>query len=105
MRRVGPSRLARSPAAPSLSTTKGESTMAIWDDVLNDRDREVYAQFRGAKELGKRPALVVVDVNYAFTGLQSEPILESIKTFRTSCGEVAWEVVPRLQKLIAVARE
>jgi len=79
--------------------------MAIWDDVLTGMDREVYAQFRGTKELGKKPALVVVDVNYAFTGLKSEAILDSMKTFITSCGEVAWEAVPKLQKLIAAARE
>jgi nicotinamidase-related amidase len=79
--------------------------MAIWDDVLTGMDREVYEQFRGTKELGKRPALVVVDVNYAFTGLQSEPILDSIKTFRTSCGEYAWQAIPRLQALIAAARQ
>jgi nicotinamidase-related amidase len=79
--------------------------MAIWDDVLTGMDREVYDQFRGSKELGRKPALVVVDVNYAFTGLQSEPILDSIKTFRTSCGEVAWQAIPRLQALIKTARE
>jgi nicotinamidase-related amidase len=79
--------------------------MAIWDDVLSGMDREVYDQFRGTKELGRKPALVVVDVNYAFTGLQDEPILDSIKTFRTSCGEVAWQAIPRLQALIKAARE
>jgi nicotinamidase-related amidase len=79
--------------------------MAIWDDVLSGMDRQVYEQFRGTKELGKRPALVVVDVNYAFTGLQSEPILESIQTFRTSCGEAAWQAIPKLQALIAGARQ
>jgi maleamate amidohydrolase len=79
--------------------------MAIWDDVLTGMDRQVYDQFRGTKELGKRPALVVIDVNYAFTGLQSEPILDSIKTFRTSCGEAAWEAIPKLQALIKSARE
>ena len=79
--------------------------MAVWDDVLTGRDREVYEQFRGTKELGRRPALLVVDVNYAFTGLRPEPILDSMKTFSTSCGEVAWQVVPRLQALIRAARE
>jgi maleamate amidohydrolase len=79
--------------------------MAIWDDVLTGMDRQVYEQFRGKKELGKRPALVVVDVNYAFTGLQPEPILDSIKTFGTSCGEVAWQAIPRLQALIKAARD
>lgn len=79
--------------------------MAIWNDVLTGMDRQVYEQFRGTKDLGRKPALVVVDVNYAFTGLQPEPILDSIKTFRTSCGEVAWQAIPKLQTLIKAARE
>ena len=79
--------------------------MAVWDDVLTGLDRQVFEQFRGAKELGKRPALVVVDVNYAFCGLKPEPILESIKTFRTSCGDRAWKAIPRLQTLIRTARQ
>ena len=79
--------------------------MAIWDDVLSGMDRQVYEQFRGTKELGKRPALVVVDVNYAFTGMQSEPILESMQSFITSCGEAAWQAMPKLQALIAGARQ
>lgn len=79
--------------------------MAVWDDVLTGLDRQVYEQFRGTKDLGKRPALVVVDVNYAFAGLQAEPILDSIKHFRTSCGERAWKVIPRLQALIRTARQ
>ena len=78
--------------------------MAVWDDVLTGLDRQGYEQFRGNKDLGGRPALVVVDVNYAFTGLQAEPILDSIKTFLTSCGERAWKVIPRLQALIGTAR-
>ena len=36
---------------------------------------------------GKRPALLVIDVNYAFCGDKPEPILESIKRWRNSCGE------------------
>ncbi|MCC6472281.1 MAG: isochorismatase family protein [Burkholderiales bacterium] len=79
--------------------------MAVWDDVLTGLDRQVYEQFRGAKEFGNRPALVVVDVNYAFTGLKPEPILESIRTYHTSCGERAWKVLPRLQALIKSARQ
>jgi maleamate amidohydrolase len=81
--------------------------MAIWDDLLSAQDRQVFEAYMGnaTRELGKRPAIVVVDVNYAFVGLKPEPILESIKTFRTSCGDVGWAVIPRLQALIALGRE
>lgn len=81
--------------------------MAIWDDLLSEQDRQVFEAYMGnaTRDLGKRPAIVVVDVNYAFVGLKPEPILESIKTFRTSCGDVGWAVIPRLQALIALGRE
>ena len=81
--------------------------MAIWDDLLSAQDRQVFEAYMGnaTRELGKRPAIVVVDANYAFVGLKPEPILESIKTFRTSCGDVGWAVIPRLQALITLGRE
>ena len=78
--------------------------MAIWDDVLTGADREVYEVYAGKRELGKKPAVVVIDVNYAFVGLKSEPILESIKTYRTSCGEIGWEAMAHIQRLLALAR-
>jgi nicotinamidase-related amidase len=78
----------------------------IWDDVITERDREVYAAAGyGAKGgFGERPALLVVDVTYDFCGDLDEPILESIKKFRNSCGPAAWEALPKLRDLIAEAR-
>jgi nicotinamidase-related amidase len=78
----------------------------IWDDVVPERDRKVFAEAgygqRGG--FGERPALLIVDVTYDFCGDRPEPILESIKRFRNSCGEAAWEAMPHLQRLIAAAR-
>ena len=79
--------------------------MAVWDDVLTGMDRAVFEAFDRGKDLGKRPAVVVVDMNYAFVGLKPEPILESIKTYKTSCGEVGWTGVARIGQLLPVARE
>lgn len=81
-------------------------TERIWDKFLTERDKAVYAAagYGTLADWGKRPALIVVDVNYAFTGESSMPILESIKKWRTSCGEDAWEAIPVLQKLIEVCR-
>ena len=45
-------------------------------------------------------ALLIIDVNYAFCGERSEPILDSIQKWRTSCGEDAWESLPHIRKLI-----
>jgi len=81
--------------------------MAIWDDVLTEQDKVVFKNAGWGKTAGygKRPALLVVDVIYNFCGDKPEPILESIKRWRYSCGERAWEGVHALQRLIAKARE
>lgn len=78
----------------------------IWDAYLTERDKTVFAAsgFGALAEWGARPALLIIDVNYAFCDTEPRPILESIETWRTSCGEDAWEAMPVLQKLIAVSR-
>ncbi len=43
---------------------------------------------------GKRPALLIIDVNYNFCGDKREPIAELIKRWRNSCGEDAWDALP-----------
>ncbi len=42
----------------------------IWDKFLTERDKQVFAASGyGARQgFGKRPALVVIDVNWAFCG-------------------------------------
>lgn len=81
--------------------------MRIWDKFLTDRDKQVFgsAGYDVKGGFGTRPAVLVVDVNYAFCGHQKEPILESVKTWRNSCGEDAWEAIPFIQRLLGAARE
>jgi len=78
----------------------------IWDQFLTERDKAVFAQagYGALAEWGKRPALLIIDVNYAFTGEHSMPILDSIKKWRNSCGEDGWAAIPVLQDLIAICR-
>ena len=61
----------------------------IWNKFLTERDRAVFAAggFGARAGFGKRPALLIIDVNWAFCGERPEPILESIKRWRTSCGD------------------
>jgi nicotinamidase-related amidase len=48
---------------------------------------------------------MVIDVNYNFCGDRAEPILESIKRWRFSCGEVAWTTgIPAIRRILDVAR-
>jgi maleamate amidohydrolase len=78
----------------------------IWDRFLTERDQQVFAAsgYGTRQGFGKRPALLVIDVNYAFCGERAEPILESIKRWRNSCGEDAWRAMPVLRCLIDAAR-
>ncbi|MDB5597159.1 MAG: N-carbamoylsarcosine amidase [Hyphomicrobiales bacterium] len=77
-------------------------TEAIWDKFLTERDKAVFeASGYGARGgFGKKPALLVIDVNYAFCGDKSEHILESIKRWRNSCGEESWPAVAAIKSLV-----
>ena len=78
----------------------------IWNKFLTERDRAVFAAggFGARAGFGKRPALLVIDVNWAFCGERPEPILESIRRWRTSCGEEAWVALDYIKSLIDAAR-
>lgn len=81
--------------------------MPIWDDVLTETDKAVFEAAGWGKRAGygKRPAIMVIDVNYNFCGDRAEPILESIERWRYSCGEVAWTTgIPAIEKILDVSR-
>jgi maleamate amidohydrolase len=80
-------------------------TERIWDKFLTERDKAVFAAggFGARAGFGKRPALLVIDANWAFCGERPEPILESIKRWRTSCGEEAWVALDHIKSLIDAA--
>jgi maleamate amidohydrolase len=79
--------------------------MPVWDNLLTEDERKVYEVFRQPKSLGTRPAILVIDVNYAFVGRKPEHIVESVQDYRTSCGARGWEGVGNIQKLLASGRE
>jgi len=77
----------------------------VCNRFLTERDKQVFAAsgFAERQGFGKRPAVMVVDVNYAFCGDRPEPILESIKRCRASCGEDAWKGIKAIKTLLAAA--
>jgi nicotinamidase-related amidase len=74
----------------------------VWDQFLTERDKQVFAAagFGAHAGFGEKPALLIIDVNYNFCGDKREPILESIKRWKHSCGEDAWDAFPTLRSLI-----
>ena len=79
----------------------------IWNQFLTERDKAVFATsgYGARGGFGKRPALLIIDVNYAFCDERPMPILESIKRWRNSCGEDAWVAMPFLKALIEKAHD
>src|SRR5256714_15102681 len=77
----------------------------VWNKFLSERDKQVFAAagYATRQGFGQRPAILVVDVNYAFCGDRPEPILESIKRWRNSCGAEAWEGVKATKRRLAAA--
>ena len=81
--------------------------MRIWEKYLDERDLRVYAGAGLGKSygLGQRPALVIVDVQYGFTGDgPGETIEESIRKYPTSCGPASWEAIPHIRRVLDAAR-
>jgi nicotinamidase-related amidase len=80
--------------------------MPIWDQFLTDRDKRVFASSGYGKRagFGDRPVVLVIDVNYNFVGDRPEPIEESVKRWRNSCGAEGWEAAERIATLTDVAR-
>ena len=54
------------------------------------------AGFGRPQAQGKRPALLIIDVQYRTVGTTRLPFWESIKEFKTSCGEVGWNAVDHI---------
>lgn len=79
----------------------------IWDQFLTERDRQVLAAagYGNRAGFGRRPALLIIDVSYGFTGDRPEPILESIKRWNNSCGEESWAAIERIRMLADVFRK
>lgn len=81
--------------------------MKKWQEIFTEADRELArkAGFLDVKqEFGKRPALIIIDVNRAFVGSQPKKTIESIQEYRLSCGEAGWEAIENIKKLISYCR-
>jgi len=73
---------------------------------LTERDLELYPHtgYGARMGFGRRPVILVIDVSYGFTGLEPEPILDSVQRWHNSCGEEAWAAIDRTVELLEAAR-
>jgi len=78
----------------------------VWDKFLTPQDHKVFstAGFAASMGFGARPALLVVDVTYAFCGDRPRTVTMAARLQRTACGRQAWDAVAAIAPLIALAR-
>lgn len=78
-----------------------------WDGIISEDEQRAYnaAGFGRATELGKRPALLIIDVQYRTVGTTPKPFWEAIKEFPTACGDVGWNAVRHIERILRLFRE
>jgi maleamate amidohydrolase len=60
--------------------------------------------FMAQVEMGQRPALIVIDVTYGFTGSESLSYEDAVLEFSSACGPVAWATMPKIRDLVQAFR-
>src|SRR5699024_10320272 len=93
-----------------VNTMTTESKNAIapeWDDVIPEADQAAMhaAGYGAIQEIGDKPAILVIDVNYGFTGDAPDDLMTAISKKRTACGKDAWRATEVISQILAVARE
>jgi nicotinamidase-related amidase len=77
-----------------------------WDGIIPEEEQRAYraAGFGRPTGLGKKPALLIIDVQYRTVGTKRVPFWDAIKEFPTSCGEIGWNAVDKIALLLAEFR-
>ncbi len=78
-----------------------------WDNIIGQDEINAYnaAGFGKSSGLGKRPALLIIDVQYRTVGTTPMPFWQSIEEFPTSCGQVGWNAVTHIKSLLNYFRK
>ena len=77
----------------------------VWDRFLTEQDKAHLAHSRDRTVgVGRRPAVLNIDLYRAVFGDENVPLMEGIKKWPSYCGPVGWKAVPHIQRLMAKAR-
>lgn len=75
-----------------------------WKDIVTPDILEIYKHYERETFIGKRPAVLLIDLyNLVYEG-GARPVTEVVKDYPSSCGIHAWQAVEPTQQLIALAR-
>ncbi len=75
-----------------------------WKDIVDEECLEIYKAYERPVFVGKRPALLLIDLyNNAFEGGPG-PVLEANRRHPGAMGDAAWNAIAPTQALLAAAR-
>lgn len=76
-----------------------------WDAVIGPDERLIASRYQSDRQLGTRPALLLIDCYRKVFGDRPRPLAEAIEAFPATCGPAAWEALGPLERLLGTARE
>ena len=81
--------------------------MRPWTGIISEEEERRYAAagFGGVGSAGRRPGLLIIDVQYRTVGTQRKPYWQAIEEYPTACGEDGWRAVDHIAPLLAAFRE
>lgn len=81
-------------------------TERIWEKYLTEQDKAHSARQPPVERgFGRSPALLLVDLYRNAFGDEPLPLLDAIELLPSSCGSAAWDSLPHLRRLLALARD
>lgn len=74
-----------------------------WAEVIPEEDERRYeaSGFGRPGGVGRRPGLLIIDVQYRTVGSERRPYWEAIEEYPTACGEDGWRAVDHIRPLLA----
>ena len=77
-----------------------------WDELLTDDDRGVikFGGYGKGRGLGKKPMVVVIDIQYNYVG-EDKPVLEQLGEWPSGGGEAGYRAIEKVKVLLDKARE
>jgi maleamate amidohydrolase len=89
----------------SRNTGKLMNGLYPWSDILDDELRKLLANRTERPIRGHRPALIAIDLYDLVYDGGSRPVTELMDLYPASCGEYAWNALPKTVELFKGARE
>jgi maleamate amidohydrolase len=83
-----------------------QSRPRVWDRFLTERDKYIFANsgYGRRQGYGRRPAMLIIDVNYNFVGDNPTEITEQIGEWRNACGIEGFAAVNVIKTVLQASR-